>query len=299
MKNVGWIKLHRKICNNSLWFLEPFTKAQAWVDLILNANHKDAKISIRGNILDVKRGQLCWSEITMSKRWKWSRNKVRRFLEFLKNDSQIGQQKTSITSIITIVCYEEYQQHGTTDDTTERRQEFGKSLKNGTTENLRNYSNDNYLLQSESVERTTDDTTERQRKRKKRYTNKNDFKNDKNKKYISASSPLSELQILWNELCTKLNKVRSNSNERHKTEQIRLRERSVDEWREVFNILNNSEWCCGNNKDNWKATYDWVMKNNKNSQKILEGNYNRNSGSGGIRAETEEEGRQRRKREAF
>jgi hypothetical protein len=48
LRKSGWVRLHRKIENNFLWFLEPFTKAQAWIDLFLNANHSDNKISIRG-----------------------------------------------------------------------------------------------------------------------------------------------------------------------------------------------------------------------------------------------------------
>jgi hypothetical protein len=66
-------------------------------------------MNIRGNIIKIQRGQLGWSEITMSDRWSWSRNKVRRFLNWLETKQQIIQQKTAQTSITTIVNYEEYQ----------------------------------------------------------------------------------------------------------------------------------------------------------------------------------------------
>lgn len=105
----GWIKLHRQICDNPLWLLEKFTPAQAWVDLVLNANHADGYFTVRGNRVDVKRGQIGWSEVTMSTRWKWSRTRVRNFLKTLEKEQQIEQQKTSITSIITILNYEKYQ----------------------------------------------------------------------------------------------------------------------------------------------------------------------------------------------
>lgn len=109
-KNRGWIALHRSICDNDLWFLEPFTKAQAWIDLILNANHSDGTINIRGNLITIKRGQIGWSEITMSERWQWSRNKVRRFLKWLETKQQIEQQKLyKLTSVTTIVNYDKYQ----------------------------------------------------------------------------------------------------------------------------------------------------------------------------------------------
>lgn len=106
----GWIKLHRQIWNNELWFAEPFTKAQAWVDMMLGANHEDGSFWVRGIEVKVKRGQLAWSEVTMSTRWKWSRNKVRRFLNWLKTEQQVEQQTTAITSLITIKNYGIYQE---------------------------------------------------------------------------------------------------------------------------------------------------------------------------------------------
>lgn len=114
----GWISLHRQIESNPLWLLEPFSKAQAWIDLILNANHKDGHFFVRGVKIEIKRGQIGWSEVTMANRWKWSRNKVRRFLKYLEREQQVEQQKVDkITSITTIKNYSKYQ-----NDTTKRQQ---------------------------------------------------------------------------------------------------------------------------------------------------------------------------------
>lgn len=135
MENKGWVKLHRCIENNELWFLEPFTKAQAWLDLFLNANHKDGVINIRGNIVNIKRGQIGWSELTMMKRWQWSRDKVRRYLGMLETRQQIIQQKYKyITTIITIIKYEEYQKDDNTIQQTiqqkDSRRYINKNVKN-------------------------------------------------------------------------------------------------------------------------------------------------------------------------
>jgi len=108
--NKGWVALYRTICENDIWFLEPFTKAQAWIDLVLNANHSSGVINIRGNMVNIERGQIGWSEITMANRWKWSRNKVRRYLKWLETKQQIAQQKVyRLTSITTIINYDRYQ----------------------------------------------------------------------------------------------------------------------------------------------------------------------------------------------
>lgn len=109
MKNNGWVLLHRKLFENGLWTSEPFTKGQAWVDMFANANHQDGSFWVRGNEVKLKRGQIGWSELTMSRRWQWSKNKVRRFLKWLETEQQIEQQKTYITSVITIVNYDRYQ----------------------------------------------------------------------------------------------------------------------------------------------------------------------------------------------
>lgn len=107
----GWVKLHRQLFDNDLWFSEPFTRAQAWIDLFANANHCEKTINIRGNIVKIERGQIGWSELTMCKRWKWSKGKVRRFLKILETEQQIIQQKDRyITTIITILNYNKYQQ---------------------------------------------------------------------------------------------------------------------------------------------------------------------------------------------
>jgi len=105
----GWIKLHRKISNNGLWTCEPFTRGQAWVDLLLLASHKGNYFYVRGIKINLKRGQLAWSENKLSDRWKWSRSKLRKFLKELEKEQQIEQQKNNVIQVITIINYNEYQ----------------------------------------------------------------------------------------------------------------------------------------------------------------------------------------------
>jgi phage-related minor tail protein len=96
--------------DNHLWLSEPFTRAQAWIDLLLLANHKDNYIRVRGNRIEVRRGQVGWSQQSLAKRWKWSRKKVANFLsELQKKEQQIEQQKNNVTTLITIINYEQYQ----------------------------------------------------------------------------------------------------------------------------------------------------------------------------------------------
>ncbi len=113
----GWFKLHRRLLMEPLWLAGPFTRGQAWADLIGLTNHTDGFILVRGNRVEVKRGQCGWSEVKLAARWGWSRNRLRRFLFELKKDGRIEQQKNTITSLISIVNYEIYQGGDTADGT--------------------------------------------------------------------------------------------------------------------------------------------------------------------------------------
>ena len=113
----GWIKLNRELTDHWVWDGEAFTKAQAWVDLLLHANHKPTKINLKGKIILLEQGQQARSEVTLSKHWKWSRNKVRRFLNLLKTEQMIMQESAQQTSIITICNYNKYQQVSSIDET--------------------------------------------------------------------------------------------------------------------------------------------------------------------------------------
>lgn len=122
----GWIKLHRQILEHSLWTQEPFTRGQAWVDLVLIANHKDGIINVRDHVIQIKRGQVGWSENRLAQKWKWSRTKTRNFLKYLETGQQILVDKSKSTSVITILNYDKYQAKEQQEDnrkTTERQQE--------------------------------------------------------------------------------------------------------------------------------------------------------------------------------
>ena len=122
----GWVRLHRQLEDWPLYFSEKFTKTQAWIDLFLMANHTKQTISIRGNILEIERGQIAWSELTMMKRWKWSKVKVKNFLKWLETGQQIAQQNNRyMTTIITILNYEKFQKD-TADSPAERQQTVHK-----------------------------------------------------------------------------------------------------------------------------------------------------------------------------
>lgn len=151
----GWIKLHRKIQLSDKYLSEPFCRNMAWVDLLLLANHDDKYFRVRGVPVVVKRGQCGYSIKKLSNRWKWSEGKVKRFLNELQNDAQIEQQNFNVTTLISIINYNQYQGDGAqisaqTDAQTARKQradgaqtETNKNVKN--VNNEKNVGNDPFF----------------------------------------------------------------------------------------------------------------------------------------------------------
>lgn len=105
----GFILLHRQLEDNWLWLSEPFTKGQAWVDLLILASHSGNTFFIRGNKIELKTGEIGYSKEQLASRWKWSRKKVLNFLKMLEKEQQIEQQKTPSLVVVRIVNYEKYQ----------------------------------------------------------------------------------------------------------------------------------------------------------------------------------------------
>ena len=120
--NKGWICLYRDIQDNWVWENdkdEQFSRGQAWVDMLLTANHEDRKILLNGKLVTIQRGQFHTSIVKLADRWNWDRRKVKRFLELLQNDSMICTTSgTTDGTTITIVNYSKFQNRGTTDGTT-------------------------------------------------------------------------------------------------------------------------------------------------------------------------------------
>jgi len=147
-RNNGWISLNRDIKTHWLWSGE-FSIGQAWIDLLLNANHSDAKVMIKSQLIEVKRGQQARSEVTLAKTWGWSRNRVRRFLAHLERDLMAVVESGHLTSVITICNYNDFQSSGTSNGTAKghltEQQEDSRRNTNNNVNNENNVNNVNKL----------------------------------------------------------------------------------------------------------------------------------------------------------
>lgn len=76
---------------------------------------------------------------------------------------------------------------------------------------------------------------------------------------------------IWNE--SNLPKLKLLSQKRKEKIKLRIKEVGLDNFLKSIDILNNSKFCLGDNKDNWKADLDWLIVNDTNIVKVLEGKY--------------------------
>ena len=147
-KTGSFIKLDRGLKKNSLWLERPFSKGQAWVDLLLLAQGIDKDVEYRGKIQKMKPGVVYTSILYLADRWGWYRSKVYRFLENLidlgmveiqgwtRNDTSKRTQNSTRNSttngtIISIVNWASYQDDSTNNSTKNR-------TPNSTTKRTRN-----------------------------------------------------------------------------------------------------------------------------------------------------------------
>ena len=111
---AGYIKLYRDIQEHWTWQDKPFSKGQAWIDLLMMANHDENKSVLGNEIILVERGCLITSEVKLAKRWGWSRCKVRAFLDLLASDEMIDKKTDTKKTYLKILNYSVWQDLETT-----------------------------------------------------------------------------------------------------------------------------------------------------------------------------------------
>lgn len=131
MAEQGWIKLHRCIRSNWIWNDKPFSRGQAFLDLLLMVNHEDKKIIFNGSLTEVKRGSCITSIRKLGDKWGWSNKKVKMFLNQLQSDKMITYESNTKRTLVTIEKYDLYQSKETPKEqqsTTEETQKHIKSI---------------------------------------------------------------------------------------------------------------------------------------------------------------------------
>lgn len=142
MSNEGWAKIYRSLSDHWLWEDKPFSKGQAWIDLLLLVNHSEKKTMIDGRLETVSVGQTITSTRKLCDRWGWSNTKVRNFLKMLENESMIIVKSDSKKTVINIVNYSVYQDSDNKKETVKRQSSDSQTTVKHTNKNEKNEKNE-------------------------------------------------------------------------------------------------------------------------------------------------------------
>ena len=118
-KQKGWLKLYRCIEDNWLWDEVPFSYGQAWIDMLMMANHTQTKILFNKKPVVLEVGSFVTSVRKLSVKWGWSKDKVLRFLRTLEKDNMITRNSDNQRTLVTLVNYGIYQDGRDTNEDTD------------------------------------------------------------------------------------------------------------------------------------------------------------------------------------
>jgi uncharacterized phage protein (TIGR02220 family) len=144
MSEKGWVCIYRKIRECWVWEDKPFSKGQAWIDLVLSANHDDKKVSLGNELVLVERGSFITSEVKLMERWGWGKQRVRAYLKMLEQDGMIIKKTDHKKTTITIVNYSDYQDSTYQNQTVNRPpSDHDQTVNRPSSDTNNNYNNDN------------------------------------------------------------------------------------------------------------------------------------------------------------
>lgn len=141
----GWICVHRRMCEHWLWNDKPFSRGQAFIDLLLTANHTDKETIVGNAVISVKRGSFITSQMKLSERWGWSKTKVLSFLRLLENEKMIVVKTDRKKTAVNIVNYDKYQISETAERPKKDRKKTIKKPQKNTTNNENNENNEDNI----------------------------------------------------------------------------------------------------------------------------------------------------------
>ena len=140
----GWISLHRKILDNPILTRgRQYSRFEAFVYMLLKANHKDNEVLIGNQKIQVKKGSFITSQKKLMKEFNWGTSRLRNFLKLLQNDDMIEINTNAISTYITINNYKALQGLQTANKSEANRKQIDSESQTKTNNNVNNDNNVN------------------------------------------------------------------------------------------------------------------------------------------------------------
>ena len=237
----GFYRMARGWMKNEVFKRERHTEREAWIWLIEEAAFRPRTKRIGAYVAQLDRGQIATSLRFLATAWGWKKDRVRRFLTRLANDSMLSRkcaENATPYTLITLCNYDIYQLAHDGDATATRQQ------------------------------RDSDATNEKELK---------EVKEESHTPPNTLTDEISQAVALWNALADEcgLSKPRKITKDR----QVKLRARlkdcgGIDGWKDALDRIRQNSFLRGENNSGWRVDFDFVLRESK-FVKLTEGGFDR------------------------
>ena len=101
----GWISIYRKLLDSKIFEDKPDKYLKIWIYILLSVNHKTIK-----NKNGYKRGEKFFKSEWIQDKCKATPDQVKKCLKWLRDNSQIGTERSTRGMIIKVLKFDEYQE---------------------------------------------------------------------------------------------------------------------------------------------------------------------------------------------
>ena len=137
-KNKGFILLHRSLGDHWLWQEKRvFSKAEAWLDILMECNHSERSFLIGETLIKCKRVESVNSIGSWADRWKWNKSIDVRFLGLLEKQNMVEQLVSPKSKHLRVCKYETYQTTRNANETQVKRKRNQSEIKVNTNNELK------------------------------------------------------------------------------------------------------------------------------------------------------------------
>jgi hypothetical protein len=105
----GWIKLHRRLLDSPVWNNSNHNVRQLAVACLLLASHREARLSVGGEVVEIKPGQFWTSQESLEKVTGLTRQQIRTSLAILYRLDFLTSKPTNHGSLVSLINWALYQ----------------------------------------------------------------------------------------------------------------------------------------------------------------------------------------------
>lgn len=277
----GFIKLSRSFFDNKIWqAARAFSECEAWLDLIQSARFEASPTTSRIGCYEVTwgRGQYPASNRFLAKKWGRSEQWVKSFLGKLKRERMITTDNGQGVNVITLVNFDKYNGEPDYNPPCNPANNPPKEIGNSELQELLTHlvtQQVTHLLENMGKQQPTSNPNN---KKGEEYNNNPSLRGSGEplcgtSPHVEAINYQGLVDFFNSETKGVFGTVRYPISDKRKGMiNARIKEHGKSAFAEMVHKAYASDFLRGQNKNNFKATFDWLIKPT-NFEKVISGNY--------------------------